>query len=79
MRVHIELDASFVAQIDRRAGARGRSQFVRQAVAAALVAEERWDSLLSARGSIAATGHEWDADAAGWVRQQRRGDLRRTG
>jgi Arc/MetJ family transcription regulator len=77
--MHIEMEDELVAEIDRRAGARGRSRFVRDAVTGALAAERRWDALLSARGSIAAEGHEWDPDPAAWVRRQRRADRRRTG
>ena len=79
MRMHIEMEDDLVAEIDRRAGSRGRSRFVRDAVASALEVERRWDELLSARGSIAAEGHEWDADPAAWVHQQRRSDGRRIG
>ena len=79
MRMHIEMEDELVAQIDRHAGVRGRSRFVREAVAAALEGEEHWDRLLAARGSIASEGHEWDPDPGAWVRRQRRGDPRRTG
>jgi Arc/MetJ family transcription regulator len=79
MRMHIELDDGLVAQIDLRAGPRNRSRFVRQAVASALEDEERWETLLSARGTIGDQGHEWDADPAAWVREQRNRDNRRVG
>lgn len=79
MRVHIDIDEALVRRIDEATGERGRSQFVRQAVIAALENRERLVLLRSARGSIAGTGHDWDADPAGWVRAQRRGDMRRIG
>lgn len=79
MRMHIELDDDLVAEIDRRAGARNRSAYVRNAIAAALDEARRWDLIESAAGAISTTGHEWDADPARWVRGQRRIDRRRIG
>ncbi len=77
--MHIELDDRLVAKVDRLAGQRGRSAFVRNAIERALSSELRWEQLLSAAGSISDAGHEWDPDPATWVRQQRRGDERRGG
>ena len=34
----------------------------------------RWDVIESSLASIPATGHEWDADPAAWVRLSRRAD-----
>ncbi len=79
MRMHIELDDNLVAQIDSRAGPRNRSRFVRDAVTSALEDQKRWETLLSAAGTIADSGHDWDADPAEWVRAQRTGDSRRVG
>jgi metal-responsive CopG/Arc/MetJ family transcriptional regulator len=79
MRVHIEIDKPLVDRIDEAAGERGRSEFVRRAVIAALESRERLELIHTARGSISAAGHEWDKDPAGWVRAQRRGDKRRIG
>ena len=79
MRVHIELDDELVAQIDQRAGARNRSRFMRRAISAALDETARWDLILAAGGSIADTGHDWDADPADWVSRQRRADPDRVG
>ncbi len=79
MRMHIELDDGLVREIDTVAGSRGRSAFVRRAVEAALEQQRRWSSLEAAAASIRDTGHAWDADPAGWVRDQRRGDTRRAG
>jgi Arc/MetJ family transcription regulator len=63
--MHIELDDDLVADVDRLAGPRGRSDFVRDALRAA--------------GAIEAEGHEWDRDPAAWVEQQRQGDRSRVG
>ena len=79
MRVHIDIEKPLIDRIDEVAGERGRSQFVRQAVIAALDNQDRQRLLRSARASIAPTGHEWDSDPAQWVRRQRRGDVRRIG
>lgn len=79
MRMHIELEDDLVAEIDRIAGPRGRSRFVRQAIARAIEDDVRWDLIESAAGSIADTGHDWDDDPAEWVRQQRFSDPRRVG
>ena len=79
MRMHIELDDELIKKIDKAAGPRGRSAFVRKAVEQALDWEERWRLIRSARGTIADYGHEWDDDPAEWVRQQRRADPRRVG
>ena len=45
----------------------------------ALEDRRRWDEIEAALGSLEGSEHEWDADPAGWVRQQRRGDRRRVG
>jgi len=70
--MHIELDDALVAQVDELAGARGRSAFVRSAVETAVADALRWAALESAAGTVAPTGHDWDADPAAWVREQRR-------
>lgn len=79
MRMHIELADELVRELDSLTGARGRSAFVRTAIERALEQERRWRSLESAAGSVVDTEHDWDADPAGWVRDQRRGDARRAG
>lgn len=79
MRMHIELDDDLVAKVDAIAGARGRSAFVRSAVARAVEQTRRDERLRVAAGSIPDTGHDWDGDPASWVRQQRRSDARRAG
>jgi len=79
MRMHIDLDDDLVARIDRVAGPRGRSRFVRRAIETALDRRQRWELIASARGAIPEGAHEWDDDPAEWVRRQRRGDHRRLG
>jgi predicted transcriptional regulator len=79
MRMHIEVDDALVDEIDRIAGERGRSAFVRRAIEAAITQEERWEELTSAAGALADRAHDWEGDPAGWVRDQRRTDARRVG
>lgn len=78
MRVHISLDDRLIQELDRRVGARGRSRFIATAVEQALDDESRWELIESALGTVG-EGHDWDEDPAGWVRGQRRADVRRTG
>ena len=79
MRMHIELNDRLVAEVDELAGPRGRSSFVRSAIEQAVRQERRWHEIEAAAGAITDTGHAWDDDPAGWVRQQRRADVRRAG
>ena len=79
MRAHINLDDEVVREIDRRAGARGRSAYIERAVLKALDTDERWEKIWSAIGSIPDHGHDWDEDPAAWVRAQRTEDPRRSG
>lgn len=79
MRMHIELDDALVAKVDELAGPRGRSAFVRAAIERAVRMDLRWADVEAAAGSISDEGHDWDADPAEWVRQQRRADPRRAG
>ena len=79
MRVHIVLDDSLVAELDRRVGKRRRSAFIARTVERALDERQRWDEIIASLGSIADEGHDWDADPAAWVRDQRRSDAARVG
>jgi predicted transcriptional regulator len=79
MRLHIELADELVADVDQLAGPRGRSAFVRAAIEQAVLQARRWSDIESAAGTIADEGHDWDADPAAWVREQRRADARRAG
>lgn len=79
MRLHIALDDEIVAELDRRVGPRRRSAFIAALVKRGLDDEQRWDDVEASLGALEPSGHDWDADPAGWVRAQRRGDTRRTG
>ncbi len=79
MRVHINLEADLVAELDRRIGPRRRSAFIAECIRHALDEERRWELIEAALDTIEDSGHEWDADVAGWVRAQRRGDVGRVG
>lgn len=80
MRMHIELDDDVVREVDRIAGPRERSAFVRRAVVHALEAARRTEALRASAGSLAGDiQHDWDRDPAAWVRETRRVDARRTG
>jgi len=78
MRLHITVDDELVAELDRRAGSRRRSAFIAELIRRGLDDERRWDDIEAALGAIADKGHEWDADPAEWVRNQR-SDPRRVG
>lgn len=79
MRLHISLEDELVAQLDRRVGRRRRSAFIAETVRRALDDERRWDDIEAGLGVIADEGHEWDADPARWVHEQRYGDPDRVG
>ena len=79
MRMHIELNDKLVEQVDKLAGPRGRSAFVRSAIERAVRQELRWSDIEAAAVAIGGEGHEWDSDPAAWVRAQRRADSRRAG
>ena len=78
MRIHVLLDDDLVAEIDRLAGARKRSDFIARVVRDAIEDENRWCEIEAGLGVLTDGGHEWDADTAGWVRTQRH-DGRRIG
>ncbi len=79
MRLHIALEDELVVELDRRAGKRRRSAFIAELIRRGLDDERRWDDIESSLGQLDDISHDWDADAADWVRQQRRGDERRAG
>ena len=76
LRVHIELDAASVAQIDQMAGPGGRMTLVRTAIERSVRQTQRWRSLQSAAGALVGEAHEGNIDAAAWVREQRHGNPR---
>lgn len=79
MRLHITLRTELVKELDRRVGRRRRSGFIAHAITQALDDERRWELIEASIGRIADADHDWDRDAAGWVRDQRRADDRRVG
>lgn len=80
MRMHIELDDDVVRAVDRLAGPRERTAFVRRAVLRALEEATRAEALRAAAGALSTSGpHDWDDDPASWVRQNRRADPRQVG
>jgi len=79
VRVHITLDESLVRELDRRVGSRRRSAYIARAVEQALDDDRRWELIGAAVGAVDDGGHDWDEDASGWVRAQRRADDRRLG
>jgi len=79
MRLHISLEDDLVVQLDRRIGRRRRSAFISETLRRALDDEARWDDVEAGIGALSDCGHEWDADPAGWVHEQRVADARRVG
>jgi predicted transcriptional regulator len=79
MRLHISLDDGLVEQLDARVGRRRRSTFIGETLRRALEDERRWEDIEAGLGALPDSGHEWDADPAGWVRAQRRNDPARVG
>jgi len=79
MRVHVNLDDELVRELDRRAGARGRSAYIAATLRRALDEERRWEDVAAAVGTVEGSGHEWDEDPAAWVRAQRSADRQRVG
>lgn len=74
MRLRITLEDEVVRELDRRVGPTRRSGFIATAVRTALDDDQRWDLVESAVGAIKREAHDWDADPAAWVQQQRRID-----
>lgn len=79
MRLHIELDDDLIQEVDRVAGPRGRSRFIREAIHYALRHERQKTLLGRTRGAVQGAGEAWQGDPAAWVRQQRRTDEHRAG
>lgn len=79
VRLHINLDEELVAELDRRAGRRGRSAYIAELLRRGFEDERRWEDVEFALGSIPDHGHDWDDDPGAWVRAQRTTDAARTG
>jgi hypothetical protein len=75
----IDIDDALVADIDAIVGPGRRGELIRDAVRTAVELHHRRGRLDLAAGTIGDAGHEWDADAAAWVRRQRTGDSQRIG
>ncbi|HST56055.1 MAG TPA: ribbon-helix-helix protein, CopG family [Solirubrobacteraceae bacterium] len=76
MRMHINLDDELVSEIDTLAGSRGRSAFIRDAVAQEVDRRRRWKAFEQAVGAAPDFGSHLPPD---WIRQERRSDPRRVG
>jgi Arc/MetJ family transcription regulator len=79
MRLHISLDEDLVQELDRRVGRRRRSTFIADTLRRALDDARRREDIESGLGLLADEGHDWDADPAAWVHDQRFSDPRRVG
>lgn len=79
MRLHISLDDTLVAELDRRVGRRRRSAYIAEALTRTLEDERRWRAIEAALGSIDDDSHDWDRDPEQWVRDQRNADSKRIG
>jgi metal-responsive CopG/Arc/MetJ family transcriptional regulator len=79
MRLHISLEDELVAQLDRRVGRRRRSAFISETLRHALDDETRWDDIEAGIAALGDREHDWDADPAGWVHEQRTADAQRVG
>jgi metal-responsive CopG/Arc/MetJ family transcriptional regulator len=79
MRLHISLEDELVAQLDRRIGRRRRSAFISETLRRALDDETRWDDIEAGIAAFADREHDWDADPARWVHDQRFADAKRVG
>ncbi|MFN2487605.1 MAG: ribbon-helix-helix domain-containing protein [Acidimicrobiia bacterium] len=64
------LDDELVQELDRRAGKGRRSAFLAALIRRGLDHERRWDDIEAGFGVIPESDHEWDAEPAGWVRNQ---------
>jgi hypothetical protein len=71
MRLHVYMDEELVAEIDRRAGERGRSTYIEDAVRDRIERERRWELIWSAAGTISEAGHPWDPDPASYFASAR--------
>jgi Arc/MetJ-type ribon-helix-helix transcriptional regulator len=79
MRLHISLDDDLVEQLDKHVGRRRRSTFISETLRRALDDARRREDIESGFGVLADEGHDWDADPAAWVHDQRFSDPRRVG
>jgi hypothetical protein len=69
MRLH-SLE-EFVAELDRRVGRRQRGMFLSEAPRRGRDDKTRWDDIETGIAALCDREHEWDADPARWVHEQR--------
>jgi predicted transcriptional regulator len=76
MRMHLNLEDEVVEEIDALSGTRGRSAFIRDAVAKEIDRRRRWAAFDRAFGGAPDFGSHLPPD---WIREERRSDPRRVG
>jgi hypothetical protein len=79
VRTHVLLPASLVEEVDRRAGARKRSEFIAAAIEQELHRRrllEAYDAFAGSMDDVAVPGWETHDSTVEWVRAQRRSTSR---
>lgn len=76
MRMHLNLDDELAREIDAVAGSRGRSAFIRDAIAREMDRRRRWVAFDRALGGAPDFGSHLPED---WIQKERRADSRRVG
>jgi predicted transcriptional regulator len=74
--MHLNLDDELAREIDAVAGSRGRSAFIRNAIATEMDRRRRWAAFDRALGGAPDFGSHLPAD---WIQKERRADSRRVG
>jgi predicted transcriptional regulator len=74
MRMHLNLDDELAREIDAVAGSRGRSAFIREAIAKEMDRRRRWVAFDRAVGGALDFGSHLPDD---WIREERHADPRR--
>jgi predicted transcriptional regulator len=74
--MHLNLDDELAREIDAVAGSRGRSAFIREALAREMDRRHRWAAFERASGGAPDFGSHLPAD---WIRKERHADPRRVG
>jgi len=80
VRTNLLLPRELVDEVDRRAGPRGRSRYVAEALGARLQRDRLRDAVHATAGVLSEQAHpEWATsdDVAAWVRQLRAEDIGR--
>jgi predicted transcriptional regulator len=76
MRMHLNLDDELAREIDAVAGSRGRSAFIRDALAREMDRRRRWAAFDRAVGAAPDFGAHLPDD---WIHKERHADPRRVG